>query len=59
MDTVLKIVQEQTVLTFFWRSSVHSAKFRQMHAVVTIMAAGNRVSQFPEGVRRLFLANNR
>ena len=37
---------EMTFSHFFWRSTVHSAKFRQMRAAVTIMAANYRVSQF-------------
>ena len=34
---------------FFWRSIVHSTKFRQIHVSFTIMAADNHVPQFPEG----------
>ena len=32
----------------FCRSTVHSAKFGQIHAAVTIMAADDHVPQFPE-----------
>ena len=69
MNTVLKVVQKQALLGFFWRlilavvqivlrcgvvafiwrSSVHSAKFGQMHAAVTMMAADNHIPQFSEG----------
>ena len=49
---VVKTVPKYTVMTFFWRSSVHSAKFGQMQAAVTIMAADNHVPQFPEGRAR-------
>ena len=39
-------------MTFFiWRLTVYGAKFRQMHAVVTIMASDNHVLQFPERKR--------
>ena len=48
MNTVFKIVREQPV---FRRSSVHSATVGQLHAAVTIMAAGNYVPQFPKEVR--------
>ena len=37
------------VMTFFWTWSVHSAKFGQMHAAVTIMVADNHLTQFSEG----------
>ena len=59
MSTVLKTVREYFfgVLTFFWRLSVHIAKFGKMHGAVTIMAADNRVRQFPEGYARSYLAN--
>ena len=73
MNTVLKTVLEQVVLTFlvkilvgdgqncatvhsndlfFWRLSVHSAKFGPMHAAVETMAADNHVPQFPEERKR-------
>ena len=32
----------------FWISSIHSAKFGQKHAAVTITAASNHIPQFPE-----------
>ena len=32
-----------------WRLSAHSAKFKQMHAAVAIMAADIHVPQYPEG----------
>ena len=37
-----------TVMTFFWWSSVPSAKFGQTHAAVTIMETGNHVTQFSD-----------
>ena len=37
------------VMTFFWTWSMHSAKFGQMHAAVTIMVADNHLTQFSEG----------
>ena len=33
---------------FICKSSFHRAKYEQMHAAVTIMAADNNVLQFPE-----------
>ena len=37
-----------SVMTFFWRSSTHSAKLGQMHTAVAIMAADNHVPQLSE-----------
>ena len=44
-----------TTMTFFWISTVHSAKFVQMHAAVTITAADNHVPEFPEGSARMII----
>ena len=37
----------------FWRSRVHSVKFGQRHAAITIMAADNHVPQFSDGGARI------
>ena len=37
----------------FWKSTVHSAEFFQMHVSVTIIAANNHVRQFSEGDARM------
>ena len=37
----------------FWRSTAHSAKFGQIDAAVTIIAAGSHVPQFSEAERQV------
>ena len=44
-----------TAMIFLRRSTIHSVKFGQIHAAITIMADGNHVSQFSEeGARMVF-----
>ena len=49
MLPVVKILPKQKSMTFFLRSTIHHAKFCQMHVSVTIMTANDHVPQFPEG----------
>ena len=52
-------VKTDDLYLFFWKSIVHSVKFRQMHVSGTIMATDNHVAQFPNGeATGRFLANN-
>ena len=58
MLAVVEIGPKCTVMMFFLRSSVYSAKFGSMHAAVAVMAGDNHVPQFPEGARGSFFSKN-